>query len=128
MGLVSPPPGILSPETKRFICIVLDRTNYSFQYADIGVIAMRNKYSVFDPTLQEADDFLFAAGWPFPQSLATNALGAEIYQYQKLLSSLIYPSETGFSQAALDATLAGINHQRQRHEEVKKWCESCDRK
>jgi RHS repeat-associated protein len=129
MGMFSPSKQQLRPETKSLICIVLDRTNYNFQFADIGVIAMREQYGVFDPTLQEADDFLNAAGWPFPLSYTNNALGAEIYQYQKLLPKplQLYPSETSFSQDALDAALAGINHQRQRKEEVKQWCNSCDR-
>jgi hypothetical protein len=76
MGLTSPPVlPQLRPDTKDLVCQILEITDYDFARADYGAIGMRNIYGVMDPTIQEADDFPNAAGFPPPSMGAYSGHG-----------------------------------------------------
>jgi uncharacterized protein RhaS with RHS repeats len=128
---VPDPVGRLRPETKAYICSLLKKNNGQFQSAEDMVYVQRLD-NMLDPTLQETDDFLFAAGWTWPayslpwnNGAYTNWPGSAI-NYQLLKIPFPSISETPFSWSAMEAALAGIQHQHQLAEDALKWCNSCD--
>jgi hypothetical protein len=130
-------PAVIRMEAKGEICRLLNAVNPTIQKnwlqnALVLEVEARTKFGWDISDLREADNFLEAAG--FPYTMYNNTLGVYIYQYSKKVPQSIRglfglePSDTSFSQDALDAGLVGLSHQYQTKHDIEKWCNSCDRR
>jgi RHS repeat-associated protein len=118
-GLTTPPPAPrITPETKAYLCQLLNETNGQFQQAWILADAQRQTLWN-DPVLRDAENWLYAAGWP---GLQTTEQGIVLHQYLKLLP---LGGTTPYSEEALLAGLEGRLHQNQPPADVLKSCNSC---
>jgi uncharacterized protein RhaS with RHS repeats len=124
----STPIGSISPETKAYLCKLLNQTKGQFQAAWILADAQRKSdlpASWSNPNWQEAENWLYSAGWPpswNPLTWQTTDVGIALHQ----LGKYVYP--IGHSAPSMAAYLAGMDarqHRYQAPKNVLKWCNAC---
>jgi RHS repeat-associated protein len=128
------PPPKAHPETKAYICHFLNRCAgnwpctfdkiYQIRHTQVGKTFPNWNY----PVIREAENFGLTAGFNWIDTLGeTSYVGVYVWQYHKVLRNLPGVHTSSYSQAALDAALAGKAHEGESPEAAMSWCKDCAR-
>jgi RHS repeat-associated protein len=131
---IQPPPiGSISSETKAYLCTLLRQTNGQFQLAWSLADGQRKSdlpASWGNPVWQEAENWLYSAGWP-PGWDPDNLFNWQNTDAAIALHQLLkYPFPRGHSAPSMAAYLAAMEarrHRDQRPKDVLKWCDGCSK-
>jgi hypothetical protein len=124
-GFVSPGPELsprITPETRAYICQLLNQTNGQLQQAWILADNQRVNGGWNDPVTRDAENWLYAAGWDV---LQTTGPFIRAHQTMKLFPFI---STSPYSYDALLAGLEGQLHQHESAADLLKSCNSCGSK
>lgn len=114
------PPQYLRPEVKDYLCKLIAEANGNLKKVHALALAERKANrpaSWFNPTLHEAENWSYAAGWGADWIMVTS------WQLSKYFREKTTPPSI---QAWL-AGLGGRNFENTSPDELKKWCNSCER-
>ena len=124
MGLLDPPPDWIRPEVKAYICKLNSRRchgDLQCIFWFVNFVRNSNKpQSWYDPTLREAENWAYAAGWEGLDNPQTWYAGIMYWQLHKLWTR--DGSTSPFSWDALLAGLDGKSHASDSPEMLEKWC------
>lgn len=128
MGPMPPPVGAVRPETKAYICKLIDSCQGDLKcvFRRTNTQRKSNMPSSWpNPVWREAENWAYAAGWNSWETLGeTSSLGVMSWQITKYI-----PGNKG-TPPSMDAYMAGMEgllHQGNSPADLKKWCNGCSK-